>query len=731
MNRERQEVCGIAPKPLLEEQDKNSDSQNSSLIMTISTPSIHAEEHPTTPKTPPSSTTPSFKRHKPKDKHGQQQQRPFVVREKEKPRYEACGLGLRGEEKEQEYQHTPVFYPKDPASVFCSQAFQDCRTQSGHYPLGRPARQVKLNALSHSKYSPDIKGLRGVLFVQTPGMIHLPGWTREEHLMDSCPTLHRIEFSCKSRTEQAVEVTSSSSSSDTSSTSSAEETASSSLILEHSMRIPGDFYVHDWQRWNGPPAATEPVLHWRRAELTPLSKFSHRTADRLRLFMTGVLRLLSGGTKGNQILHPEGAAIGPWLTGPFLLGPLHGQTGRLLSVQEGSPWTLECDRLHLGAKQVFMWTELCPEFKGVLIGRPQIDDESIATFVLMEEPERKLASHPCTYRLCSIQSKGEAKVEAKWLAPWSSMILTWTMLSKDLALVPIQAAKKLTNRQFGNQMQGYTGGASSDHEECLFFVVRKGYGLVAIYRTESCFITGIVSYRKDMEGSTPAFVANCYENDYLYRGGGLGLDALTNPRHDLPSGELRLFHLPNLEIEAARFDGAAGQLERFPLVEFTVIRDTCLEMMTRAKYLTTGVEEQAPRFVYGLTFNNDHDNSARVWWNALCRADLEKALDDMIWSEPGFFITAPPTIVAIDKDKDSAVIAILIVLDCSQVKPSQLVILEAQTGSTEWKEQGWFELPLTIPAAYTNTIWLPPSPIKQTMNFLNKKDPSEETKTLQ
>lgn len=216
----------------------------------------------------------------------------------------------------------------------------------------------------------------GSVFWVTPGVFEVQGTHGKElsieHLADAIPLFHKLSLA---DSRYAVQL--------------------------------ADGLLEEWEKWQGVPAATTSVLQPFFGG-APGYGVSHGMADTLRLVTGYMASFLSAG-KHRAIPEPDPwrSRLGSALSGAFPLGDYHGKSGRLVSHQPGTEWMLLLDRTSLHPKSFLKYTDLNPEFIGVLTGGGPINYQGSTYLLLMEEFPTGMPRGTAIYRICKLNGNIE------------------------------------------------------------------------------------------------------------------------------------------------------------------------------------------------------------------------------------------------------------------------------------------------------------------------------------
>lgn len=495
---------------------------------------------------------------------------------------------------------------------------------------------------------------------------------------------------------------------------------------------------------------------WRRAQGRP----EHLSPHRIRQALVGEerpnwwQRMKSVFSRHPTPLPVTANVIQTTLTSVLPLGRYRGvseshrrlylhQTG-LDRIQIVDPNTLQPNKQHQ-LFELLSYHDLQPKlFRGIPCPRPLIDPltgELVNVLINYKGPGRW-----ANYRVITISNRAtttlggstreasshplhdeEEEEETKLIAQFKARPtqLTTFAMSQYYVIIPISPlqhrhcipdfATRRTKSTLISGMDDYLEFFPS--EDTLFYVVgRQSRRLVAVYRSEAAsIITAINAYEEENplvmdviatkvpEGPHPL---TDLRNGDRFRGINGSISASSGRR-------VRRYVLPAFTEEMARFEGAGGQLKRFPVAPYHLLTD----YEVWHPIMPSEIVSQPYRYVYVTAM--DREQRGRSGFNlpnAIVKCDLRSPLRSIQWHRPGT-VVSPPLFVprsegtmvsntgaivtsrAITEDDG---LIVTLTLDYRS-KQSFVTILDAR----DLRESGRYRLPQAIPLAASTPVWLP------------------------
>lgn len=266
-------------------------------------------------------------------------------------------------------------------------------------------------------------------------------------------------------------------------------------------------------------------------------------------------------------------------------------------------------------------------------------------------------------------------------------------------------------------------------DSLLFLILKRRHGLMAVYQSDHMvFVKSVNSF---LSPTGDDLFVDCLTSD-------------AQPRDTLDCSGVRAlrcrltrYSLLEIKIESARFDGAAGQLNRFPTATSHYLSDTIVDYNVECAPQMKG---KPYRFAYGRTLSKQ-SNPQAPYYNALCKIDsVERHRKPLEWTsqdcfpspvvlipntvtkQPSQLVThdhphQPPSSLKAVSDQivtasrhlhptdylhEDDLLVVSLIRDVVQER-SWLVFVDGQ----DMVEAGRVELPLPVPLGLSAPIWVP------------------------
>lgn len=476
-----------------------------------------------------------------------------------------------------------------------------------------------------------------------------------QHWFDAIPTLHRIEFGAGGEEEEKT------------GESSFKNLVTSSPPIYYNSRLVGAAVLEEWRGAIGGIPVGVPVAQvlYGRPRISLADRVNGgvaRLGDRLK-------RTLLFQGKSKRIPAPSMAVLGTSVTADFPMGPYHGGSeGRLVVHQEGLELALQMDTVTLAPRSLFAYQQLNPQFRGKATPQPRFDPTSGEMIqILMEYPYSK-SSKLARYRVISIPSEAAEAASSPYEIQDEQSNATGTLIAAFLASPTLLRSFAITPNyvvvaifplyatpvpsRFKGSLQWNLQRHLHFHseEDTLFYIISRIKGhLVAVYRSEAAFAFHAVNAYESSDGNTVFFDAATYEDAQIIRYlSAVDSTSSQSMPYQLPSNNLRRYVLRQLTEEAARFDGAAGQLPFFPLATYHQLTDFGLELPVVA----SSAIGQPYRHVYGVALHRRDRGRPGMIWNAVVKVDLKSPSRSFEWWEEGC-IPSHPVLINPRKEQSS------------------------------------------------------------------------------
>lgn len=409
-------------------------------------------------------------------------------------------------------------------------------------------------------------------------------------------------------------------------------------------RLVGKGVLEEWKRAKGkiPNSHSRPIA--QALLLTPEGS-DDGLASHLQSLKNAASKLLHG----LRPVEPDWAAPSSSIIGGFPLGKYRGDDDHLLLHQTGMRLVLEIDPISLESRHIFSYAHLHDNFKGTPCAKPLFDPKSNEIINVVTSFDLPYAK----YRVVALRKDALGdlgRTLATFLAK-PTVVYSFAITPRYVVVpvYPLMFKKELPKGlQSGRQVSGlYEKLVWDDGQDTLFYVVdRQKEQLVAVYRSEAAFSFHVINA---FEADQCIFVdLAAYEDPAIMSHLKLAsLRSNESLNEHMPLSYIRRYCLPRIAEEAARFDGAAGQLPAFPLASFTNLREFIIE----CPIIPENAVGQPYRHVYGLSVSREDRAKSGVLWNTLVRYDMAHPLASCVWSQPGCFPSMPVFVPARKKSE--------------------------------------------------------------------------------
>lgn len=352
---------------------------------------------------------------------------------------------------------------------------------------------------------------------------------------------------------------------------------------------------------------------------------------------------------------PEAAVLQSSINTNFSMGQYHGGDQRLALHQSGSPLIQVIDGNTLHPRSLIRYSDINKQFNGFPCPNPVVDPLTGGLVNVLVEYSTKgkgRYSNYADYHVVSLggMATGHQKDMGHLIGTFKALPvnLEYFTVTQDYVIVPIPPLtyKNGLPDLGANLRTGWKEKLVFEPDrDTLFYVVDKRLGfLVAVYRSEACYVHSIInSFQEKNEiiiDIVTQEVPPLVEEDKLSN---LRCDDLeTIASRSYPqSRTVRRYTLCNLSEEMARFDGAAGQLNYFPLANFL----TVIEYSVTSPSINLQFGGVPYRFAYGLSVNKENRSGSGFLPNSIVKCDLRAPLKSIQWYKSGHFPIVSPTFV--------------------------------------------------------------------------------------